>query len=407
VERDDPDQRRRAGEDLRRAGRTAEAVAQFQLAAEGYARAGHLLKAIVVCNRVLHIDPGHTAIQRMLADLYARRDRPASAAPLDAVPLATALPSRKSDQFPPDPPIEGIEADASAYEITIEEPAPSLDRIDDQLSMSGLFREATTPPVVPGLPKIPLFSSLASERLQRLIETVQVRDVAAGTVLVKQGDRGGSLFVIVSGTVRILVGEREVARLSDGEFFGEQAILTDFPRTATVVAETAVQLIELSRQAISQLVADSPEVLRTLLRFFRDRLVDRLLSTSALFSSLSPEDARALSERFLFLELEPRMRVVREGERAPGLFLLLAGEVQVMMGLAKLTTLGPGDVFGEMSLLANVPAMGSIVTITKCWALQLPSKQFQEIMLSYPQVLAYVSELAARRAESNQRIELL
>ena len=49
----------------------------------------------------------------------------------------------------------------------------------------------------------------------------------------------------------------------------------------------------------------------------------------------------------------------------------------------------------------------TIITVTKCWALELPAKQFQEIMLSYPQVLAYVSELADRRAESNDRIELL
>jgi cAMP-dependent protein kinase regulator len=398
----------------------------------------------------------------MLADLYAQRDpRPAAVpppppppafpqtpphlapdpgsplglelvaldevAPLETVPLTKVLPSRRSGQFQivlPDEATPEIIPNASAYEIHIDDfvieegplvptPEPAslvaqpLDRIDDQISLSGLFREAAAPPVVPGLPKIPLFSSLTSERLQRLIEKVEMREVAAGTVLVKEGDRGGSLFVIVSGTVRIVVGEREVARLSEGEFFGEQAILTDFPRTATVRAETAGQLLELSRQTVSQLVADSPDVLQTLLRFFRDRLLERLFRSSALFSSLSPEDARALSERFLFLELEPKMRVVRQGERAPGLFLLLAGEAQVMLGPARIATLGPGDVFGEMSLLTGAPAMGSIVTVSKCWALELPSKQFQEIMLSYPQILAYVSELADRRTESNERIDLL
>jgi CRP-like cAMP-binding protein len=456
----------RAGEALKKDGQNGEAAALLRLAAEGYARNGYLLKAIAVCKMVLQIDPGHTAIQKMLAEYYAQRDkvavRPATpvpatpavpavveekprldpnpavplglelvaldeitvpkGAPLEVVPLASVLYSRKSGQWVlPDAASSEVAPEATAHEISLEElfevaprpppvaplaPGLELVRLDDQISLSGLFEEAVAPPP-PDLPKIPLFSSLMPDRLRNLIERLEVRDVEAGTTLVKEGDRGGSLFVIVTGTARVVTGERELARLSDGEFFGEQAILTDLPRTATVTAETPLQLLELSRQLVSELVADSPEVLRTLLKFFRDRLLNRLLASSALFSSLDPDDARALSERFLFLELEPKMRVVREGERAPGLFLLLAGEVQVLMGQARLATLGPGDVFGEMSLLAGSTAMGSIVTLTKCWALELPAKQFQEIMLSYPQVLAYVSELADRRAESNSRIELL
>jgi CRP-like cAMP-binding protein len=290
-----------------------------------------------------------------------------------------------------------------------EAPIPEvpLARLDDQISLSGLFREAAITPVPPELPKIPLLSSLTPDRLRRLIERVEVRELDSGTIVVREGERGGSLFLVVSGAVRIHSGDRQLARLAEGEFFGEQAILTDLPRTATVITDEPTQLLELSRQLVSELVADSPDVLRTLLRFFRDRLLDRLLGSSALFSSLSPDDARALSERFLFLELEPKMRVVRQDERAPGLFLLLCGEAQVMMGPARIATLGPGDVFGEMSLLGGKPAMASIVTVTKCWALELPAKQFQEIMLSYPQVLAYVSELADRRAADNERIDFL
>jgi CRP-like cAMP-binding protein len=291
--------------------------------------------------------------------------------------------------------------------------APGLARLDDdELDFSGLVEATAPPPQAPSipeapLPRIPLLSSLAPDRLRHVIQRVDVRQFDVGQVIVREGDKGGSLFVIVSGRVQVQVGARELATLRDGDFFGEQAILTDFPRTATVVAGEPTQLLEFSRALLSELVANSPDVLRTLLRFFRDRLLDRLLGSSPLFSTLNPTDAHALAERFLFLELEPKLRVVREGERAPGLFFLLAGEAHVMRGATRLATLGPGDVFGEMSLLAGGGAIANIVTGSKCWALELPRKDFQEIMVSYPQVLAYVSELAETRSAHNDRVELL
>jgi len=148
-------------------------------------------------------------------------------------------------------------------------------------------------------------------------------------------------------------------------------------------------------------VRSSPDVLKTLLRFFRDRLLDRLLGSSALFSSFSPEEARALSDRFIFLELEPKMRVIVEGERAPGLFLLLCGDGVVKRGASEIAPLRPGDVFGEMSLLTRGPASATIETRTKCWALELPRDRFQEVMLTYPQVLEYVSNIAETRKQAN------
>jgi CRP-like cAMP-binding protein len=149
-------------------------------------------------------------------------------------------------------------------------------------------------------------------------------------------------------------------------------------------------------------VRRSPDVLKTLLRFFRDRLLDRMFGASPLFSSFSPDEARALSDRFVFLELEPRMRVIVEGERAPGMFLLLCGEARVARGGAEVAHLQPGDVFGEMSLLNRGAATATIETQSKCWALELPRERFQEVMLTYPQMLEYISNIADQRAQQNR-----
>jgi cAMP-dependent protein kinase regulator len=266
------------------------------------------------------------------------------------------------------------------------------------------------PPTAP-LPKIPLFSSLSADRLRHLIERVDVRDVAAGDEIVRQGEPGRSLFVVVRGGVVVSVAGPppvEIARLPEGAFFGELGLITDSPRSATVTADGATQLLEISREVASELVSDSPEVLRTLLRFFRDRLLERLLRTSPLFQPLPAAEAQALASRFVFLELEPKTRAVKEGERSPGLFLLLCGHAHVLQQGTVRASLSPGDLFGEMSLLTRGLATATIEATSKCWVLELKREDFQEIMVTYPQVLEYVSGLAdARQAANQSRIDIL
>ena len=440
AEPGDADWRQRAGEAWRKAGQPAQAVAALVAAAGVYAHNGFLLKAIAVCKVVLQLDPGHTATQARLAELYARRDRrtltvpmpppepprpatppppampivmsdnaeaalglvagaplvdldqrPAAAAPLDALPLREVLGGKRSEQFSVAA-LRAAAAEPTAYEITLD---------DDESDFSDVL---AAPAPAPALPTIPLLSSLGADELRTVIERVAVRDFDAREVIMRQGAAGGSLFVVVSGRVHVLCeapAPRQLASLGEGAFFGELGLLTNFPRSATVVAAEPTQLLEISRELVGEIVGRSPEVLRTLLRFFRDRLLDRLLGASPLFSSFAPDEARALAERFVFLELEPGLRVIAEGERAPGLFLLLCGEAGVTRGGGELARLGPGDVFGEMSLLSHGAATASIETRTQCWALELPRERFQEMMLTYPQMLDYVSQLADRRAQQN------
>lgn len=376
------------------------------------------------------------------ANVVAIDDRPAPlidpTAPLDTLPLHAFLGGKKSGQFSLDDIHAGEQP--SAYEISLDEELSLADAIpsdepsnmkqmpvapplqappsSDEMDFSGLLDDAPPsslpPPAAPppSLPKIPLLSSLAMADLREVIERVQVREFEPRDVVMRQGEEGGSLFIIVSGKVEVALEgppPRTLATLGEGAFFGELGLITNFPRSATVTALEPLQTLEISRELVLDIVARSPEILKTLLRFFRDRLLDRLLGESQLFASLPADEARRLAERFVFLELDPGVRAVAEGERSPGLFLLLCGVVDVVRGGGALASLGPGDVFGEMSLLERKPAGASIVTRTKCWALELPRSDFQEIMLTYPALLEYVSALAETRkqAPGDSRVEFL
>ncbi len=305
------------------------------------------------------------------------------------------------------PPEGGSELDFSevlAEEASVEEPAVEV-ALDDELDFSEVKPDEAPPPRMERrvLPRIPLFSSLSPERLQQLIESVELREVEPGTVLVREGEVGASLYVIASGKARVEIAAsaEPLAELEEGAFFGELGLLTDFPRSASVVATTTLQVLEVSREVVGRLIAEEPEVLRVLVRFFRDRMIDRWLKTSPLFATMSPDDARQLAGRWKFIELLPGVQAVSAGRRAEGMFLLLCGQARVVANGRLIASLAPGQIFGEMSLLSHQPATASVETETKCWALCLERAIFQEIMVTYPQVLQYVSDLAeSRRSET-------
>ena len=85
--------------------------------------------------------------------------------------------------------------------------------------------------------------------------------------------------------------------------------------------------------------------------------------------------------------------------------MLLSGRAKVIKtlpgGPKELATLKEGDVFGEMSLLTRDPVSATIVAVGKAMVLRLPRKQFNEVIMTHPQVLEMVSEVSAQRQRNN------
>jgi CRP-like cAMP-binding protein len=123
-----------------------------------------------------------------------------------------------------------------------------------------------------GLRASPLFETLAEEELKAMVETVPLVRCAPGHVILTEGEPGQSVFVLAAGHVRVFVrGEAghslEVASLRQGAFFGEIAALSGRPRSATVVAVTPCELLELDRAALDSVCASHPHVRQTLEEF--------------------------------------------------------------------------------------------------------------------------------------------
>lgn len=136
------------------------------------------------------------------------------------------------------------------------------------------------------LKEVPLFEGCSQRQLRSVAKIARVFDVAAGTVLTRAGEPGDEFFLILDGTARAEVSAEKQASLHPGEFFGEMSLLDGGPRSATVVADTPVRLLVISRRHFSMLLKEVPGLTQTLLvtlsrRVRQTEQAERLRSPSA------------------------------------------------------------------------------------------------------------------------------
>lgn len=121
-----------------------------------------------------------------------------------------------------------------------------------------------------------LFASFKREALVEVLASTEVRSYGAGDIIVTEGEAGSSLFLIVSGMVKVFTktedgANLQLAELGLGDFFGEVSLLTGRPRTATITAHTDVTAIELERTSFDAIVKNHPEARKTLEDFYKRR----------------------------------------------------------------------------------------------------------------------------------------
>jgi len=161
-----------------------------------------------------------------------------------------------------------------------------------------------------------LFADLQHYVFRRVADGLHRRAVPAGGIVVSEGDPGDSIFLIASGSVRILVvgghgRPLEIRRLAAGDFFGEVAALSGRLRTATVVATVDCELLEIDRWAL-EILAEARPTARPIVEGARDGRAHspEEEAVRSLPEQASPERAAAvLAANFGASEWSPRVRL--------------------------------------------------------------------------------------------------
>jgi CRP/FNR family cyclic AMP-dependent transcriptional regulator len=137
----------------------------------------------------------------------------------------------------------------------------------------------------------------------------------------------------------------------------------------------------------------------------QDRRIE-LLGACPLFGGVDAGDLAAISERALEVAFPADHVIARQGEIGTGFFVLVEGAVRVVRDGQELARLGPGDFFGEMSVIDGLPRVAQVVATADTRCLALATWEFERLILDHPTIaLAILRGLSARlrsRTEQTQ-----
>jgi cAMP-dependent protein kinase regulator len=260
--------------------------------------------------------------------------------------------------------------------------------------------DAPTPPATAGTGEAP--------------PPVVTRFLQAGQVVVKEGDPGNSMFVVLEGRVAVAreAEGREpviVEQLGAGEFFGELALLTGAPRTASVVALEDAVVLELSQTGDRAAWADYGVEGDKVEQAARERLMADAMRSNPLLSSLTPELQAELGRAFVPATVPAGETLLTRGKPGNALYLLLRGQCEVFHTHEDGTQtayprLEEGALFGEISLLRSRLATATVRTLTPCTLLKLEREVFEKTIMTQPNLRGALVRLGLERLKQTVQV---
>ena len=107
----------------------------------------------------------------------------------------------------------------------------------------------------------PLFKDFDPSERRQIVEKFKLRQAAPGEMIIKEGKASDGLYVVLHGVVDVAAQQIELARLKEGDIFGEMSLLTRKPATATVTSPGNSILLKLPRERFQELVVTHPQIL--------------------------------------------------------------------------------------------------------------------------------------------------
>ncbi|KAF1788513.1 Cyclic nucleotide-binding-like [Phytophthora cactorum] len=228
-----------------------------------------------------------------------------------------------------------------------------------------------------------LFTDSSDEEMDRLLFLMKRIKVEAEQNVIKQGDLGDQFYVVHSGSLEVIVNTAVLGYLKPGDHFGELALIYDAPRAATVRAATNSILWTLDRDEFRMMQARSSS----------DSLVKRAkwLRQVEILASLSERQLALLAGVLNAVTYSDGEMIIKQGDVGDTFFIVEEGNVSCQMEgprgfknsdamRTELAILDPGDYFGEMALLSDMPRNASIYAKGSVKCLSLGRQEFDSIL---------------------------
>ncbi len=264
---------------------------------------------------------------------------------------------------------------------------------------------------------IPLFGGLSEAALREVLEAFDVVTVPAGHRLIEESQASDAGYLVACGELEIVRHGREdegakrvIARLGSGSFFGEMGLLAALPASSSVVAKRSSILLVVRRAVLEGIAARHVDVAFELAAHCRRSAVTNLGGSSPVMGAVPAPERAALVERLELRVFERGDRLVRDGDEAPGLHLVVAGEVAVVARdgheRVVLETLGAGATVGEVELVLCREAEADVIAVSDAATLFLRREDFFALAEDHPSIVHGLYAIAVQRhLDTKQALE--
>ncbi len=273
-----------------------------------------------------------------------------------------------------------------------------------------------TPDWVSFLSSAEIFREIPEPALRELAARLELIDLQAGETLIRQGDAGDCMYLIVSGRVQVVNidpahEEKVLAELGPGQSIGELALWTGDLRSSTVRTTSIARVAKLTREDLNYFAKNHPEAVEAIDRFVGIRLRKNRLSValhvSKLFGDLGAATLRDLEAELELVWIEGGTTLFRQGEAGDALYLVVSGSLQVLLETAgeeprAVGQFGHGETIGEMALLEGEPRNATVLALRDSQVARLPREGFERLISRHQALLVVIArKLVARLREQS------
>lgn len=360
-------------------GRKQEAVAILEIVGRHYANAGVPTRAIAVAKQMQSLKPDTTNLLDHIATLYNIRS-----------PFLATDPVRPTMRDADEIDLEGVATGVASVDLLDEATRRSKER-------KGLSAQ-------PGqLPAIPLLSLLPQDTLRSVLDHLTFELFDEVQPVLEKGKVTSDLvwtasddLVLEDGDDAVIVPRGALIGLSS---FGQSGR----PSEVDVFTQPGSEIIKLGAEGIRRITETVSDFPNRLAALRRHAMTERLVQRHPMFRELGEDERLAVIDSFTGMRVSAGEVIIRQNTPSPGLFIILDGEVDIVRQdedwEITIATLKSGDMFGEMGLVTDNPAVAGCVMTTSGHLLHLPRGEFHGLTTRFPAVQRYTLELADSRRQ--------
>lgn len=247
-----------------------------------------------------------------------------------------------------------------------------------------------------------LFSKLTDEQFSKLVSQIEEINVDAGVTFIQEGDKADALYVVKKGVLQVFtLGSKEeiivFARLEDGAFFGEQALLSSTGiRTASVRTVTESKLLKIDHKIFQQLI-ETDEILK---RELKEEGFKYLLNKLKALENQYDIIKYLVNNESVFetADFKSGDSIFHPGNPTNGVYYIVSGMVDVFKkrdsgGEDLIRSIAPHNLIGEVNLILDQPWDLIVRARDHVKALFVSSEKFKELYETRPELKAIVDTL--------------